>query len=162
MVERAVSDLEKAQYEARKVFGEASERGRKAFVEVVKQADIVYAQAKKLAVGDQSKQEAAKAYEAVIKQAAEVRNAIEWQAQVVLTRTLVQSEKDYQEAITKSKERFERAKMAYVEAKEQADIVFEQTRKPGVGTQAKDAEKVYKKAMEQAEKEYREALVKSQ
>jgi hypothetical protein len=162
MVERPVSDLEKAQYEARKLYGEAYERARKTSIEVVKQADIFYTQAKKLVVDDQSKQEAAQAYEAVMQQAGEVRHAIEWQAQVVLTRTLVQTEKDYQEAITKSKERIERAKMAYIDAKKQADIVFEETSKLGAGKQAINAEKGYKKAMEQAEKEYRKVLAKSQ
>ena len=98
----------------------------------------------------------------IVKQAEEVRHTIEWEAQVILTHTWVQSDKDYQEALTKSKERIDRAKKTYDEAKNQASIVYEEAKKSADGKQAKEAAKAYKKAIERAEKDYHEAIAKSQ
>jgi tetratricopeptide (TPR) repeat protein len=147
---------------ARKLCDDASQRAKMACDEAIKQANIVYEKAKTLAVNDQAKKEAAKAYEEAIKQAMEVRHTIEWEAQVVFTHTWVQSDKDYQEALTESKERIASAKKAYDEAKNQAGIVFEEAKKSADGKQVKEAVKAYKKAIEQAEKDYHEAIVKSQ
>ena len=147
---------------ARKLCDDASERAKIACNEALKQAKIVYENAVKMVVEDQPRKEATKAYEEAVKHAEEVRHAIEWEAQVVFTHTWVQSDKDYQEALTKSKERLASAKKTYDEAKNQASIVFEEAKKSADGKQAKEAAKVYKKAIEQAEKDYHEAIVKSQ
>jgi tetratricopeptide (TPR) repeat protein len=147
---------------ARKLCDDATERAKKACDEAIKQANIVYEKANTLAVNDQAKKDAAKAYEEAIKQAMEVRHTIQWEAQVVFTHTWVQSDKDYQEALTKSKERIASAKKTYDEAKNQAGIVFEEAKKSADGKQVKEAAKAYKKAIEQAEKDYHEAIVKSQ
>jgi hypothetical protein len=147
---------------ARKLCDDASERAKKACDEAIKQANIVYEKAKTLAVNDQARKEAAKAYEEAVRQAMEVRHTIEWEAQVVFTNTWVHSDKDYQEALTKSKERVASAKKTYDEAKNQAGIVFEEAKKSADGRQVKEAAKAYKKAIERAEKDYHEAIVKSQ
>ena len=152
----------KIQNAARKLCDEASERAKMAYLESVKQAQLVYEGAKKLAIDDQTRKEATKAYEEAVKKAEEVRHTIEWEAQVVFTHTWVQSDKDYQEALIKSKERLDSAKKTYDEAKNQASIVFEEAKKSADGKQAKEAAKAYKKAIEQAEKDYHEAIVKSQ
>ncbi len=66
--------------EARKVLDEAYDRGNKANKEAKKQADIVYKEAKRLAVDKEAKEKVDKAHKEAFKQA----------------------EKDYNEAITKS------------------------------------------------------------
>jgi len=147
---------------ARKLCDDASERAKMAYYEAIKQAKIVYEKALKLAVEDQARKEATKAYEGAVKQAEELRRTIEWEAQVVFTHTWVQSDKDYQEALTKSKERIANAQKAHDEAKNQASIIFEEAKKSADGKQAKEAAKAYKKAIERAEKDYHEAIVKSQ
>jgi hypothetical protein len=147
---------------ARELCDEASERAKMACEAAIKQANIVYEKATKMADDDQSRKEAAKAYEEAVKKAEEVRHTIEWEAQVVLTHTWVQNTKDYQEALAKSKERLAGAKKTCDEAKNQASIAFEEAKKSADGKQAKEAAKAYKKAIEQAEKDYHEAIVKSQ
>ena len=147
---------------ARKLCDDASERAKMACDVAIKQANIVYEKANTLAINDQAKKEAAKAYEEAVKKAEEVRHTIEWEAQVVLTHTWVQSATDYQEALTKSKERIASAKKTYDEVKNQASIVFEEAKKSADGKQVKEAAKAHKKAIEQAEKDYHEAIVKSQ
>ena len=161
MVAKELSDRRRIQDAARKLCDEASERAKIASDEAIKQADIVYERAKKLAVDDQARKEATKAYEEAVKLAQEVRHKIEWEAQVVFTATWVKSAKDYDEALIKSKERIEGARKAYDEAKKQADLVYDEAKKQGVGKQAKEAANVYKNAIKQAEKEYREAITKS-
>jgi tetratricopeptide (TPR) repeat protein len=147
---------------ARKLCDDATERAKKACDEAIKQANIVYEKAKTLVVNDQAKEEAAKAYEEAVRKAEEVRHTIEWEAQVVFTHTWVQSDKDYQEALTKSKERVDSAKNTFDEVKNKASTVFEEAKKSADGKQVKEAVKAYKKAIEQAEKDYHEAIVKSQ
>jgi len=152
----------KARAAARKLCDDAEERAKIACNEAIKQAKIIYEQAMKLAVDDQPRKEAIKAYEEVVKHAEEIRHKIEWEAQVVCTHAYTQIDEDYQEALTKSKERFDSVKKTYDEAKNQASIVFEEAKKSAVGKQAKEVAKAYKKAIERAEKDYHEAIVKSQ
>jgi hypothetical protein len=162
MATEVLYDRRRREAAARKLCDEASERATKACNEAIKQAKIVYEMAVKMVVDDQARKEATKAYEEAVKKAEEVRHTIEWEAQVILTHTWVQSDKDYQEALTKSKERIASAKKMYDEVKNQASIVFEEAKKSADGKQAKEAAKAYKKAIEQAEKDYHEAIVKSQ
>jgi hypothetical protein len=91
--------------EAGKLLDETLVRAYKAYKEVKKQADIVYKQAKRLAVDKQAKEEADRAYKETVKQAEKVRDAILREAQAVHTAAYVQSDKDYEEAINKSKKR---------------------------------------------------------
>ena len=147
---------------ARKLCDDASERAKTASYEALKQAKIVYENAIKTAVGEMPRKEVSKAYEEAVKHAEEVRHKIEWEAQVVFTHTWVQSDKDYQEALAKSEERIASAKKTYDEAKNQASIVLEEAKKSADGKKAKEAAKAYKKAIERAEKEYHNAIVKSQ
>jgi tetratricopeptide (TPR) repeat protein len=162
MATEELNDRRRREATARKLCDDASERAKMACDEAIKQANIVYKKALKLAIEDQARKEATKAYEGAVKQAEEVRRTIEWEAQVVFTHTWVQSDKDYQEALTKSKERIANAQKAHDEAKNQASIVFEEAKKSADGKQAKEAAKTYKKAIERAEKDYHEAIVKSQ
>ena len=161
MATEELNDRRKREATARKLCDDASERAKMACNEAIKQAKIVYEMAVKMAVEDQARKEATKAYEEAVKQAEEVRHTIEWEAQVVLTHTWVQSATDYQEALTKSKERIASAQKALDEAKNQASIVYEEAKKSADGKQAKEAAKAYKKAVERAEKDYHEAIVKS-
>lgn len=162
MATKELNDRRSREATARKLCDDASERAKMACDEAIKQARIVYEKALKLAVEDQARKEATKAYEGAVKQAEELRHTIEWEAQVVFTHTWVQSDKDYQEALTKSKERIASAQKAHDEAKNQASIVFEEAKKSADGKQVKEAAKTYKKALERAEKDYHEAIVKSQ
>jgi hypothetical protein len=162
MATKDLTDRRKREATARKLCDDASERAKMACDVAIKQAKIVYEMAAKMAVDDQARKEATKAYEEAVKQAEEVRHTIEWEAQVILTHTWVQSDKDYQEALTKSKERIASAQKTCDEAKNQASIVFEEAKKSADGKQAKEAAKTYKKAIERAEKDYREAITKSQ
>ena len=162
MAKEELNERRRREATARKLCDDASERAKMAYYEAIKQAKIVYEKAMKLAVEDQARKEATKAYEEAVKQAEEIRHTIEWEAQVVFTHTWVQSDKDYQEALTKSKERIANAQKAHDEAKNQASIVFEEAKKSADGKQAKEAAKAYKKAIERAEKDYHEAIVKSQ
>jgi tetratricopeptide (TPR) repeat protein len=148
----------KAQAEASKVADEASMRARNACVEAKKQAQIVYDKAIKLAVNDQAKKEAISAYEQAVKHAEIVRDKIIWEAQVILTAAWLEKDKDYADAIAKSKERLDNAKKAYDEAKNRAGIVYEEARKSADSKQVKEAAKVYKKAIEQADKDYHNAI----
>jgi tetratricopeptide (TPR) repeat protein len=159
---RELKDRRMKEIAARKLCDDASERAKIAYLEIKKQAKVVYENALNLAVDNQAKKEATKAYEEAIKQAEEVRHTIEWEAQVVFTRTWVESDKDYQEALTKSKERIDSAKQTYDKVKNQASIVFEEAKKSADGKQVKAAAKVYKKAIERAEKDYHESIVRSQ
>ncbi|MBZ5703711.1 MAG: hypothetical protein LAN84_17910, partial [Acidobacteriia bacterium] len=61
---------------------DAEERAKMACNEAIKQAKIIYEQAMKLAVDDQTRKETIKAYEEVVKHAEEIRHKIEWEAQV--------------------------------------------------------------------------------
>jgi predicted RND superfamily exporter protein len=162
MTTEELNERRRREATARKLCDDASERAKIACDVAIKQANIVYESARKMAVDDQTRKEATKAYEEAVKQAEEVRHTIEWEAQVVLTHTWVQSDKDYQEALTKSKERIASAQKARDEAKNQASIVFEEAKKSADGKQAKEAAKAYKKAIERAEKDYHEAITKSQ
>jgi tetratricopeptide (TPR) repeat protein len=152
----------KAQVEATKVSDEAAIRAQNAYIEAKKQAGIVYEKALKLTVDDQARKEATSAYEEAVKYAEKVRDTIIWEAQVVLTHTWVQSDKDYQDALTKSKERLDNAKKGYDEVKNRAEIVYEEAKKSVDSKQVKEAAKVYKKAIEQADKDYHKAIAKSQ
>jgi tetratricopeptide (TPR) repeat protein len=159
---KQLKDRRMTEATARKLCDDASERAKMAYNEAIKQANIVYEKALKLVVEDQARKEATKAHEEAVKQAEEVRHTIEWEAQVVFTHTWVQSDKDYQEALIKSKERIASAKKTYDDVKNQAGIVFEEAKKSADGKQVKEATKAYKKAIEQAEKDYHQAIVKSQ
>jgi hypothetical protein len=161
MATEELNERRRREATARKLCDDASERAKMACDVAIKQAKIVYEMAMKIAVDDQARKEATKAYEEAVKQAEEVRHTIEWEAQVILTHTWVQSDQDYQEALTKSKERIASAKKTCDEAKNQASIVYEEAKKLATGKQAKEAAKAYKKAIEQAEKDYREAIAKS-
>jgi hypothetical protein len=158
MARRELSDRRKREDTARALCDEASERAKKASEETIKQADIVYAKAKKLVEGFQAQNEATKAHEEAVEQAEKIRHKIEWEAQVVFAHTWAQSDEDFQVAMTKLKESSENAKKVYDEAKRQAELVYEGAKKLPTGTQAKEAEKAYKKALNQAEKDYREAI----
>jgi len=159
---KELKDRRSRENTARKLCDDTSERAKMACDEAIKQANIVYNKALKLTVNDQPRKEATKAYEEAVKQAEEVRHAIEWEAQVVFTHTWVQSDKDYQEALTKSKERIASARKALDEAKKQAGLVCEEAKKSADSKQAKKATKEYKKAIERAEKDYNEVITKSQ
>ena len=147
----------------RKVLEEAHQRAGKAYQEAKKQADIVYEEAKKLAVDKAAKQEVDKAHKEAIKQAEKVRDAIINEGMVLFTATWKQSEKDVEEAITKSKERGDLAQKDYKEAKKQADIVHEGAKKQaGDKTARQEADKAHKEAVKKAEKDYKDATTKSQ
>jgi len=161
MATEELNERRRREATARKLCDDASERAKMACDAAIKQAKIVYEMAVKMVVDDQVRKEATKAYEEAVKKAEEVRHTIEWEAQVILTHTWVQSDKDYQEALAKSKERIASAQKTCDEAKNQASIVFEEAKKLPAGKQAKEAAKTYKKAIERAEKDYREAIAKS-
>jgi hypothetical protein len=161
MPAKELSDRRKREDAARKLCDEAAELAKRTSDETIKQAGIVYEKAKQLAVNDQAMKEVAKAYEEAVKQAEEVRHKIAWQAQVVFAHTWAQSDKDYQEALTKTKERIDSAQKTYNEAKKQAELVYEQAKKLGAGKQLKEAANTHKKAIKQAEKDYHEAITKS-
>lgn len=159
MATEELNDRRRREAAARKLCDDASERAKMACDAAVKQAGIVYEKASKLAVEDRAKKEATKAYEEAVKHAEEVRHKIEWEAQVVFTHTWVQSDKDYQEALDKSKERIAIAQKVHDEAKKQAELVYEEAKKSADGKQAKEAAKAYKIAIKQAEKDYHKAIV---
>jgi hypothetical protein len=161
-MEAGKSGTQKAAAYDRKVLEEAHERAARAYQEAKKQADIVYEAVKKLAVDKTAKQEADKAYKEAVKQAEKVRDAIINEGMVLFTATWKQSEKDSEEAITKSKERGEQATKTYKEAKKQADIVHEGAKKQaGDKTARQEADKAHKEAVQQAEKDYKDATDKS-
>jgi tetratricopeptide (TPR) repeat protein len=157
-----LTDRRKAQSAARKVSDEAVVRAQNACLEAKKQAAIVYEKALELAVIDQSRKEATAAYEEAIKHAEKVRDSIIWEAQVVFTAVWLEKDKDYAEALARSKERLDGAKKAYDGARNQANMVYEEAKKSADGKQAKEAAKAYKKAIKQAEKDYHEAIAKPQ
>jgi hypothetical protein len=148
----------KAQAEAGKVSDEAAERAQKAYIEAKKQARIVYDKAVKLVVNDQTRKEAATAYEEAVKHAEKVRDTIIWEAQVVLTAAWLEKDKDYAEAIAKSKERLDNVKKAYDEATDRAGIVYGEAKKSVDSKQVKEAAKTSKKAIAQADKDYHQAI----
>jgi hypothetical protein len=158
MASEELTARRKVQAEARKVSDEAAALAQKAYLEAKKQAEVVYEKAVKLAVDDQARKELTAAYEEAVKHAEKVRDAIIWEAQVVLTKSWIQSDKDYQETMTKLKERLDSVKRAYDEAKNRANIVYEEAKKSADGKQVKAAAKVYKKAIEQADKDYHKAI----
>jgi hypothetical protein len=161
-MEAGKSGTQKAVAYDRKVLEEAHERAGKAYQEAKKQADIVYEAAKKLAVDKAAKQEVDKAHKEAIKEAEKVRDAIINEGMVLFTATWKQSEKDSEEAITKSKERGDLAQKDYKEAKKQADIVHEGAKKQaGDKTARQEADKAHKEAVQQAEKDYKDATGKS-
>jgi len=153
-----LTNRRKAQAEARKVSDDAAARAQKAYIEAKKQTEVVHKNAMKLAVDDQARKEATAAYEEAVKHAEKVRDNIIWEAQVVLNKSWIQSDKDYQETMTKLKERLDSAKRAYDEAKNQANIVYEEAKKSTDGKQVKAAAKVYKEAIAQADKNYHKAI----
>jgi hypothetical protein len=158
MVSEELKNRRKAQDEARKMNDEAAARAQKAYLEAKKQAEIVYEKAMKLAVDDRARKEAATAHEEAIKHAEKVRDTIIWEAKVVFTAAWLEEDKDYAEAVARTKERLDAAKKAYDEAKNQANIAFEQAKKSGDARQVKEAGKNLKKAIERADKEYHEAV----
>ena len=146
---------------AREVLDEAWDGAQKAYKEAEKQAGIVRGEAKKLAVDKQAKKEADKAYKEAVKQAKRDRDTITGKAQQAFTTNYEQSLKDRQEAITKSKERSDRAMKAYDETKEQADLVHREAKEKAVDKHAKkEADKAHKDARKQAQKDYDEAIEK--
>ena len=160
-MEAGKSGTQKAAAYDRKVLEEAHERAGKAYQEAKKQADMVYEAAKKLAVDKTTKQEVDKAHKEAIKEAEKVRDAIINEGMVLFTATWKQSEKDAEEAITKSKERGDLAQKDYKEAKKQADTVYKEAKKIAVDKQAKNvADEAYKKALEQASQARYEATRK--
>lgn len=153
-----LANRRKAQAEARKLSDEAALRAQKAYVEAKKQAGVVHENAMKLAVDDQARKEAIAAYEEAVKHTEKVRDTIIWEAQVVLNKSWIQSDKDYQETMTKSKERLDNAKRAFDEVKNRANIVYEEAKKSADSKQVKAAAKVYEKAIAQADKDYHKAI----
>ena len=108
--------------EARKVLDDAWDGATKAYKVAKEQADIIYKEAKNLAVDKETKKRADEAHKEAIKAAEKVRDAITDEAQAVFSRFWKQKELNEQLAITKSKERSDLAQKTYKEAKKQADI----------------------------------------
>ena len=144
--------------EARRLLDEAWVRAKKAYKEAKEQADIVYDRAKKLAVDKEAKKAVDQAHKEALKEAEKVRDAITQEAQAVFASFWKQRDIDSQEAIAKSKERTEQAKVAHKEAKEQADKVHREDKAQAVDKEAeKAADEARKEALEQAKKDYDEA-----
>lgn len=145
--------------EIRKVLDEAYRRADMACKETKKQADIVYEEARKLAVDKLAKEKADKAHKEAVKQSEKVRDAIRNEALAVFVANYAQSDKDYQDDIIKSKERIELARKTYQEARKQADIIYKEAKKLAIDKQAKEeADKAYKEAKKKAEAEYNAAI----
>jgi len=146
-----------ASNEARKLLDDAWERAKKAYKVAKEQADIVYKEAKKMAVDKEAKKAVDEAHKEAVKQAEKVRDAITNEAQTAFGNFWKQRDVDSQEAITKSKERSDQAKIAHKEAKEQADIVHKEAKKIAVDKEAeKAADQARKEALNQAKKDYDE------
>ncbi|MFC2068415.1 hypothetical protein ACFLTP_05360 [Chloroflexota bacterium] len=162
MATQEIDAQTKARVEARKLLDEAWERSQKAYKEVKNQADIVYKKAKKLAVDKQAKQELDRTHKETLEQAKKVRDAIMVEAQAVFTGTWDQGDKDYDEAIAKSKKISVQAQKAYDDTKHQADMIHKEAKKLAVDKQAKqEADRVHEEALRQAEKNHKEATDKS-
>jgi hypothetical protein len=108
--------------EARKLLDDAWDGATKAYKAAKEQADIIYKEAKKMAVDKETKKRADEAHKEAIKAAEKIRDAITDEAQAVFSNFWTQKELSDQMAITKSKERSDLAQKTYKEAKNQADI----------------------------------------
>ena len=154
--------LSKARVEARDICDDAWKRAYESYKKVKEQADIVYQEAKKIAVDKEAKKELERTHKEAIEQAKKIRDAITAEAMVVFTAAWEQSEREYNGAIAKSKEISVRAQKAYEEAKKQADIVYQEAKKMAVDKEAKkEVEKAHKETLEQAKKDYENAITES-
>ena len=158
MPSKESTDRRKAQDEAQKINDEAALRAQKAYLEAKKQADLVYSKAVKIAIDDPARRAATAAHEEAVKNAEKVRDTIIWEAKVVFTAAWLDKDKTYEEASAKSKERLAEAGKACDEEKNRAKIDYEEALKSPDKKKAKEAAKVLKKAIEQADKKYREAI----
>ena len=126
--------------------------------EAKKQADIVYKEAKTLAVDKATKEVADKAYKEALKEAEKVRDAIKNEVWVVWHASYEKRAEDLAKAVANAEERVNRAEKAYEEAKNQAGQAYEEATKPAVDKEAKkEASEAYKEALRQAEEVRREA-----
>ena len=158
---RALDDQLKDRAEATKVCDDAWKRANQVYKEAKKQADIVCKEAKKIAVDKQAKNEADKAYKETIEQAKKLRDLITGEAMAVFRISYDQATVDFLENTTKSQKAIKDADEAYKEAKQQADVVYEDAKKMAVDKQAKnEADKAYKETIEQAKQVRDEAARK--
>jgi colicin import membrane protein len=159
--QQALDAQKKGRDEAGKVSDEAWARAYKAYKEGKKQADIVYKEAKKMAVDKQAKKEAGEAHKKAIEQAKKLRDAITAEAMVVFRCSYDKADADYLETQIKSQGAIKDADETYKEANKQADIVYKEAKKRAVDKQAKkEANEAYKKAIEQAKQVRDEATRK--
>ena len=123
--------LSKERAESKAIADDAWKRAYEVYEVAKKQADIVYQEAKKITMDKEAKQKLEKAHKEALEQAKKVRDAITAEATVAFTAAWDQGEKDYNEAIVKSKETGVRAQKTYKEAKEKADTVYQEAKKKG-------------------------------
>jgi colicin import membrane protein len=143
--QQALDAQGKGQAEAKKVADEAWDRAYKAYKEGKKQGDIVYKEAKKMAVDKQAKKEAGEAHKKAIEQAKKLRDAITAEAMVVFRCSYDKADADYLETQIKSRGAIKDADETYKESNKQAK---------------KEANEAYKKAIEQAKQVRDEATRK--
>jgi hypothetical protein len=145
--------------EARRLLDEAWDRAKKVYKEAKEQADVVYKEAKKIAVDKEAKKRADEAHKEAVKEAGKVRDAITSEAMAVFGDFWKQRDIDAQDAITRSKERGDQAKIAYKEAKKQAGIAHKEAKEQAVDKEArKAADQAHKEDNKQAKKDYEEAV----
>ena len=147
----------KARLEIRRIFEETSDRARKAYEEVRKQADIVHNEAKKIATDKVAKKAADEAHKEALNQAKKARDAILAEALAVHMASHEQMQQDLVAAVAKSKEVGVFAQKAYDEAKKKAGAIYKEAKKTAGDQEARtEAKGAHEEAMRQAGKEYRE------
>jgi len=147
--------------EARKVLDDAWDGATKAYKVAKEQADIIYKEAKNLAVDKETKKRADEAHKEAIKAAEKVRDAITDEAQAVFSRFWKQKELNEQLAITKSKERSDLAQSTYKEAKKQADIDHKSAKGGAVDKEGKKAaDQARTDTLNKAKEDYEETMKK--
>ena len=147
--------------EARRILDDAWDRSTKVYKEAKKQADIVYNEAKKLAVDKETKKRADEAHKEAIKAAATVRDAITDEAQAVFSNIWTKRDLDAKMAISRSKERGDLAQKAYKDAKKQADIDHKEAKGGAVDKEGnKAADQARTENLKKAKEDYDEAISK--
>ena len=154
---QALNTQTKGHVEAKKVCDATWARAYHVYNEAKKQADIVHKEASKIAVDKEAKKAADEAHKSTIEQAKKLREAIIAEAMAVFRTSYDKADADYLETTVKLQAAIKDADETYKEAKQQADIVYNETKKRAVDKQAKkEADEAYKKAIEQA-KQVRDA-----
>jgi hypothetical protein len=147
--------------EAKQLLDDAWQRALKAHKEAKREADAVYAEAKKAAPDKDARKRVDEAHDEALKEAKRVRDSITNLAQAAFEGSWKQRDLEIRDAAAKSKERIDLAQKTYSEAKQQMKIDHREAKDQAVDREGrKSADAARKEAEKQAKERLDEVMRK--